>query len=79
MSGRLVTGWEALGSYESMQGPLGNPGKDFKLNGDSQICILQRSFGCCVNELDKSKPVRRLTNIQAYGDGEVSGRGMETK
>lgn len=50
----------ALGeAIKSIQGPLGS-GKDFKLNGDVQICILEGPSSFRVNELDESKPVRRL-------------------
>ena len=55
-------------AIKSIQGPLGN-GKDFKLNGDVQIYILEGPSSFCINELDKSKPVRTLTNIQANDEG----------
>lgn len=50
--------WEAT---KSIQGPLRNPRKDFKLNSDGQICILEGSPGCCINELDKSTPFFKKT------------------
>ena len=64
-----MTGCEGLWeTTKCMQGPLGNWGKDFNLNSDGQICSLEGSSGCCVNELDRSTPFKRLTNSQANGD-----------
>lgn len=66
----------ALGeAIKSIQGPLGN-GKDFKLNGDVQICILEGPSSFRVNELDESEPVRRLKNIQA-NDNEGASVAVE--
>lgn len=73
MADRVGGLWEAM---KAMQGPLGNAGKDFRLNG-GQICILEGSSGCCVNKLDQSKLVRRHTNIQADDEGKSVLRGRE--
>lgn len=62
-------------AIKSIQGPLVNQ-KDFKLNDDVQICILEGPSSFCVNELDKNRPVRRLTHIQA-NDNEGTSVAME--
>lgn len=39
-----------------------------KLHSDGQICILEGSSGYYVNDLGKSKPVGRPTDLQADDD-----------